>query len=134
MEGRRSGRSGISFPIWDPLRVFQPAEAKYCAKHPLFITWVKPSPDKPEASRPYIDGLISFDRRRKIYVSEVGKFRTTRAEFVGGPGSYSDLTRGFPEYAGNLTDISPWDWKDKKRAKVYTALKAFIANCVCPFY
>ena len=48
MEGRRSGRSGVSFPICGPCRLFQFPEKRYCAKHPLFITWVKPSSVQPE--------------------------------------------------------------------------------------
>ncbi|KAL8643733.1 MAG: hypothetical protein Q9226_008151 [Calogaya cf. arnoldii] len=146
IEGRRSGRSGVSFPICGPCRLFQFPEKRYCAKHPLFITWVKASSVQPEtprygrlpkaarAGRPYIDGLISFDGRETNYISEVGKFSPTLAEIIYGQESYQYLTDGFPEYDGNLTDVSPWDWKDKKRAKVYTAIKVMIANIVSPFY
>lgn len=39
----RSGRRGINFPVFDPVRLFVEPEKRYCAKHPFFITWVKPS-------------------------------------------------------------------------------------------
>lgn len=51
IEGRRSGRCGINFPVCDPWRVLRPPEVRYCARHPLFIIWVKPSPNKPEPAR-----------------------------------------------------------------------------------
>lgn len=51
IEGRKSNPSGVSFQICDPYRVCLHPEARYCAKHPLFITWVESSPLEPEASR-----------------------------------------------------------------------------------
>lgn len=51
IEGRKSGCSGVSFPICDPYRVHLHPEIRSCAKHPLFITWVQSPPLEPEASR-----------------------------------------------------------------------------------
>lgn len=42
--GRGSGRKGVSFSTFSLGRWHVPSTNRYCAKHPVFITWVKPAP------------------------------------------------------------------------------------------
>lgn len=52
IHGRGSGRKGVPFSIYDTGRLLcLNSTTRYCAKHPFFITWVKPTPGVPVSSR-----------------------------------------------------------------------------------
>ncbi|KAL8924307.1 MAG: hypothetical protein Q9208_004088 [Pyrenodesmia sp. 3 TL-2023] len=84
-------------------------------------------PKAARGGRPFIDGVLWWSGS-KVLVSEVGKFFPVKGERRLYLTDDDVLSLSVPEYDGNLSDVSPWEWRDRKRVKVYKVIKSFIED------